>query len=302
MKKYQPQYLKLAKTGELYDRIQLLRRILESCTLCPHRCRAKRLEGEEGFCRAGAKMVINSHGPHFGEESVLVGRGGSGTIFFSHCNLRCVFCQNYRISHRGVGYEISPDKLAQIMISLQKKGCHNINLVTPSHFVPQIVEGVYHAAKRGLTIPLVYNTSGYDRVKILKLLENVVDIYMPDIKFGYNEKTKKYIGAGNYFDHTKMAVKEMYRQVGNLKTDGNNLAYRGLLIRHLVMPNNLENTEKVLEFVSEEISKEAAVNIMPQYYPSHKAYMYPELSRRLNSSEYRLAIEHAKNLSLTNII
>lgn len=247
-------------------------------------------------------MVINGYGPHYGEEDVLVGRSGSGTVFFSHCTLQCVFCQNCEISQYGNGYEVTPLALSKIMLSLQEKGCHNINLVSPSHYVPQIVESIGLAAENGLTIPIVYNTGGYDEVDTLELLEGIIDIYMPDIKFGDNRKAKKYTKSAKYFDTAKAAVKEMYRQVGNLELSNAGVANKGLLIRHLLMPDNLSDTHKVLEFIAEDLSKDCVVNIMPQYYPAHKAFTFPELSRRITRQEYAETIQYAKKLGLTNII
>jgi len=222
MGNYTPEYVRLSETGELDNRIKTLKEKLKSCVVCPHHCKVDRLNNERGFCRAGADMVIDGYGPHYGEESVLVGIGGSGTIFFSYCTLQCVFCQNCEISHHGDGYEVTPSELAKIMLSLQKKGCHNINLVSPSHYVPQIVESISIAAVEGLTLPIVYNTGGYDEIDTLKLLDGIIDIYMPDIKFGNNEKAKKYTKSAKYFDIVKAAVKEMHRQVGDLKSDSLN--------------------------------------------------------------------------------
>ncbi len=302
MKKYTPGYVKLLQTGDLNSRIGLLKEKLKSCTVCPHHCKVNRLNNERGFCRAGYNTVIDGYGPHYGEESVLVGKSGSGTIFFSYCNLQCVFCQNCEISHYGEGYEVTPTELARIMLSLQSMGCHNINLVSPSHFVPQIVEAVSIAAKEGLTLPLVYNTGGYDEVDTLRLLEGIIDIYMPDIKFGDNTKARKYTKSSGYFDVAKSAVKEMHRQVGCLKTDEENIAYKGLLVRHLVMPENLADTDKIMEFIANEISRDTFINIMSQYYPACKSYEFPELSRRITVSEYNKAIGHAKRSGLKNIM
>lgn len=302
MENYIPGYVKLSETGELDNRIRILKERLTSCIVCPHHCKVDRPNNERGFCRAGADMVIDGYGPHYGEESVLVGAGGSGTIFFSYCTLQCVFCQNCEISHYGEGYEITPSELAQIMLSLQKKGCHNINFVSPSHFVPQIVEAISLAVKDGLTLPLLYNTGGYDEIDTLKLLEGVIDIYMPDIKFGDNIKAKKYTKSAKYFDIVKSAVKEMHTQVGNLKMNEKGIAYKGLLVRHLVMPENITDTDKVLEFISNEVSTDTFINIMSQYYPAHKSYSFPELSRRISKNEYNEAVKYAKQLGMTNFM
>ena len=302
MRKYEPSYIKLSQTGELEDRVKKLKERLESCVVCPHHCRVDRPNNERGFCKAGSEMVIDGYGPHFGEESVLVGTGGSGTIFFSYCTLKCVFCQNCEISHYGEGHEILPAELAKIMLSLQKRGCHNINLVSPSHFVPRIVESICIAAREGLTLPIVYNTGGYEEIDTLTLLEGIISIYMPDIKFGDNEKGKRYTKSARYFDIVKASVKEMHRQVGNLKVDDRGIAYSGLLIRHLVMPENLSDTDRVLDFIAHDISKDSVVNIMSQYYPAHKSYTFPELSRRISRKEYNEAVEYAEKLGLENTI
>lgn len=301
MNSHTPKYIELLQSGELDKRIARLKEKLLDCAVCPHHCRVNRLQNEKGFCRAGKHMVINGYGPHYGEEDVLVGRHGSGTVFFSHCTLQCVFCQNYEISQLGSGYEVTPLQLSKIMLTLQKKGCHNINLVSPTHYVPQIVESISLAAENGLRIPIVYNTGGYDDIDTLRLLEGIIDIYMPDIKFADNTKARKYTKSAEYFDVVKAAVKEMHRQVGNLKLD-DAIATRGLLIRHLVMPGNLSDTDKVLKFIAEELSKDCVVNIMPQYWPTHKAFNYPELSRRITRQEYADAIRYAKESGLANII
>lgn len=302
MQSYTPGYIKLSQTGELDKRAGMLKERLKCCVVCPHHCYVDRPNNERGFCRAGADIVIDSFGPHFGEEDILVGTRGSGTIFFSYCTLQCVFCQNCEISHYGEGHEIAPSELSRIMLSLQKKGCHNINLVSPSHFVPQIVESISIAAREGLRLPIVYNTGGYDEIDTLKMLEGVIDIYMPDIKFGDNVKAKKYTRSAKYFDIVKNAVKEMYRQVGDLKPDARGIACKGLLIRHLVMPENLSDTDKILEFVANELSVDTFINIMSQYYPAYKAYSFEELSRRITRKEYHEALGYAKSLGLSNII
>ncbi len=302
MKEYTPSYIKLFQTGELDNRIKILKERLKGCIVCPHHCKVDRPNNERGFCRAGANMVIDGYGPHYGEETVLVGKGGSGTIFFSYCTLRCAFCQNCEISHHGEGYEVTPSELAKIMLSMQSKRCHNINFVSPSHFVPQIVEAVSLAIKDGLTLPLVYNTGGYDETDTLKLLEGIIDIYMPDIKFGDNIKAKKYTMSAKYFDIVRLAVKEMHRQVGDLKTNEQGIACKGLLVRHLVMPENVADTDKILEFIRNEISKDTSINIMSQYYPAHKSYTFPELSRRINRNEYNAAVKYAQKMGLTNVM
>ncbi len=297
---YQSGYISLLKNGELEKRVKKLKSMLTNCTLCPHECKVNRLDGEKGYCQTLDKAVLSSAMPHFGEEKELVGLNGSGTLFFSYCNLKCLFCQNYEISHCGEGHEISTEKLADIMLYLQEKGCHNINLVSPSHIVPQIVEAIFISAKKGLNIPIIYNTNGYDSIDTLKLLDGIIDIYMPDIKFANDEAAWKYLRVKNYFENARNAVKEMYRQVGELKTDDRNIAYRGLLIRHLVLPQNLAETEKIMDFIAKELSPNIYVNIMAQYYPAYKAYSYEELNKRISEKEYLNAIKSAKQAGLKN--
>lgn len=298
---FKPSYLQLLENGELENRVNILKEMLKNCVLCPHQCEVNRLAGEKGYCKTLEHVIVSGAETHFGEEEELVGRYGSGTIFFSHCNLKCVFCQNYEISHCGEGHEFTTKSLAEIMLSLQKRGCHNINLVSPGHIIPQIVEAIYIAAKKGLSIPIVYNTNGYDLTDSLRLLEGIVDIYMPDIKFADDAIAEKYLKVKQYYTITKNAVKEMYRQVGNLKTDENQIAYRGLLIRHLVMPQNLAHTEKIMKFIAKDLSKDTYVNIMGQYYPAYKAHEYEELSKRITREELGQAIEAAKSAGLNNI-
>ncbi|MEN2996239.1 MAG: radical SAM protein [Acetomicrobium sp.] len=279
---------------KLSERLEKALEISSNCELCPRKCHVNRLKDEKGFCKTGRNAVVSSYGPHFGEEKVLVGRFGSGTIFFTHCNMSCVFCQNYDISQLGKGNEVSAQELADIMLELQRMGCHNINLVSPTHCVPQIMEALLHAFEEGLKVPIVYNTGGYDSVDTLKLLEGIVDIYMPDIKYGDDERGMRYSSAPNYFSVAKSAVKEMHRQVGDLKTDDSGIAAKGLLVRHLVLPNDLAGTEKVMEFLATEISTETFVNIMDQYRPLYKAKQYPELSRSVNRAEFQRAVEIAR--------
>jgi putative pyruvate formate lyase activating enzyme len=295
---FEPSYLKLCESRELDERIERLYKILESCELCPRKCGANRLEGKKGYCRSGKELVISSYGPYFGEEPEVTGRNGSGTIFLTNCNLLCLYCQNYETSHLGYGEEVSISKAAEIMLNLESSGCHNINLVTPTHFTPQLVKAISVAAGRGLKLPIFWNCGGYENVETIKLLNGIVDIYKPDIKYSESEPAKKYSNAPDYFERCKGAVKEMHRQVGDLKVDARGIAYRGLLIRHLVLPNNLAGSEKVLEFIAEELSKEGYVNIMAQYRPCGRAYEYEELSRRPSSIEYFKVIDYAKNLRL----
>lgn len=295
-----PSYLSLLESGELETRVSKLKEMLRNCVLCPHQCEVNRLEGEKGYCKTLDNAIVSGAQPHFGEEEELVGQFGSGTIFFSNCNLKCVFCQNYEISHCGEGNVVSAEELAKLMLYLQSKKCHNINLVSPGHIVPQIVEGIYIAAKRGLNIPIIYNTNGYDLTDTLKLLNGIIDIYMPDLKFSNDDIAYKYLGVKNYYKIATAAIKEMYNQVGDLKTDHNNTAYKGLLIRHLVMPENLGGTEKIMKFIAKELSPNTYVNIMAQYFPAYKAYNFKELSRGITREEYESAIRYAKLAGLKN--
>ncbi len=290
-------YTDLHSSGELRRRAEELKKYAERCKLCPRECGAMRLKGERGACGAGDRMEISGYGPHYGEEPPLVGKGGSGTIFFSFCSLRCVFCQNYETSRGIVGYKVSAEELAEIMLKLQKKGCVNINLVTPSHFVHQIVEALDIACGLGLHIPLVYNCSGYEKKEILSQLEGIVDIYLPDIKYADAKIAKKYSGIDDYPSVAKAALKEMHRQVGDLVLNKEGIAERGLLIRHLVMPGGIAGTAELMEFIAREISPFSWINIMDQYYPTYLAYRYPELSRRITDEEYREAVEAAKRAS-----
>jgi putative pyruvate formate lyase activating enzyme len=300
---FEPAYLKLHRTGELKERGEMLWKIMESCQLCPRRCRVNRLKGERGFCRApGAQLVVSSFHPHFGEERPLVGRGGSGTIFLTHCNLRCVFCQNWEISHLGRGFATDIDGLAGMMLRLQKIDCHNINLVTPTHYSALIVKAIDIAAGKGLRLPIVYNTSGWERVEILKILDGIVDIYLPDFKYWDGDMAAKYSsGAYNYPDVAKKAILEMHRQVGVAKPAGDGIIYRGLIIRHLVMPNNVTGSEKIMEWIAENLPKDTYVNIMAQYTPLYKAFDYPEISRRITREEYMKVVNKAKEQGLTNL-
>lgn len=300
---FEPSYIKLHKSGELKKRAEELWKILEKCVLCPRECKVNRLKGQIGFCRApGSKLIISSYFPHYGEEKGLVGRGGSGTIFFTHCNLRCIFCQNWEISHLGRGYGTSIEELADIMLELQKKGCHNINLVTPTHYSPHILKAIDLAAEKGLRIPIVYNTSGWEKVEILKFFDGVVDIYLPDFKYWEPKMAKKYSqGAESYPEITKKAILEMHRQVGVAKLEKDGIIYRGLIIRHLVMPNNVSGSEQILKWIAENLPKDTYVNIMAQYTPYYKAFDYPEISRRITPEEYKKVVNKAKELGLTNI-
>jgi len=299
---WQPGYAKLEKSGKLAQRVAQAYRIFEKCRLCPRQCGVNRAKGEKGFCRAPLRPVVFSHQPHFGEEEPISGMNGSGTIFFSNCNLRCVFCQNWPIAHEGRGDEIEDEDLADMMIELQKIGCHNINLVTPTHVMPNILNATRMALKKGLRLPLFYNTSGYERIEILKILEGIVDMYKPDFKYMDPQKAAKYSsGASDYPDLTKRAVLEMQRQVGVLKSDKSGFAIQGLLIRHLVMPNRIADTEQFVKWVAENLPRSTYVNIMAQYHVDYKAYEYPELARGITVREFTEAIDWAKQTGLINL-
>jgi putative pyruvate formate lyase activating enzyme len=293
-----PSYISEISLEELKERRDKLYELLESCKLCPNECGVDRRVSDNGNCRSGFLPIVSSYGPHFGEEPPLVGSFGSGTIFFTNCNLDCKFCQNYDISHYGIGQEVSINDLAEMMLYLQNRGCHNINFVTPTHFTPQIVDALIFARERGLEIPLVYNCGGYESVNTLKLLDKIIDIYMPDIKYSSNENALKYSGISNYWDIVQSAIKEMHRQVDDLKITTSGIAKRGLLIRHLVLPNDVAGSKKVLEFIAKEISINSYVNIMDQYRPVYLANQFPEINRHITSKEYFEVINYAKEIGL----
>jgi putative pyruvate formate lyase activating enzyme len=293
-----PGYHRLLASGQLKKRVEEAKSHLTECNLCPHECSIDRRQ-ELGFCRAGEKSVVSSYGPHFGEEAPLVGHRGSGTIFFGCCNMRCVFCQNYELSFGGEGKIIDNEKLAEMMLKLQNyHQCHNINFVTPTHFVPNILEALLLAAEQGLALPLVYNCGGYERLETLALLDGVIDIYMPDFKYHLAERGQQYSKVKDYPDRVKAALKEMDRQVGGLKLDQEGVACRGLIIRHLVLPGGLEDTKEVLRFIKEELSTGCLVNLMDQYYPAHQAHQFAELARRLSRKEFLEAHKYAIKLGL----
>lgn len=297
----EPAYMGLFRSGELKIRRETAYSMLKSCELCPRQCRVNRLTGERGICRTGELPRVSSYNPHFGEEAPLVGHYGSGTIFFSNCNLGCIFCQNYDISHQEQGVEVSVESLADMMLDLQRKGCHNINFVTPTHVLPCILSALSIAAGAGLRLPLVYNTSGYENITILKLLDGVVDIYMPDFKFAGPQAAQKYANAPDYFQIVKSALKEMHRQVGDLTLDKEGIATRGLLVRHLVMPDDMAGTEKILSFIAGEISPDTYVNIMAQYRPCGQAHKYPEINRPVTHTEHNTALALARKAGLQRL-
>lgn len=295
---YQPSYIEAYKSGLLHARIDKAMARLEECVMCPRKCHVNRINGELGICKTAWKTKVASYAPHFGEETPLVGTHGSGTIFFTNCNLGCSFCQNSEISHEGFGVEISSAHLARIMINLQHLGCHNINLVTPSHVIPQILAALILAVKSGLTVPLVYNSSGYDDVSSLKLLDGIVDIYMPDFKFWNPEFALQFGDAKDYPEYTRHAIAEMHRQVGDLEIV-NGKAVRGLLIRHLVLPNNVAGTKEIMAFISSKVSASASVNIMDQYKPCGDTFDSDLLGRSITLKEYSQAVDAAKKTGLT---
>jgi putative pyruvate formate lyase activating enzyme len=292
---FQPSYLRLS-AAEFEARVVELYKILESCTLCARKCKVNRAEGQRGFCRSGKELLVSSSFPHFGEEPPLRGTYGSGTVFLAQCNLRCIYCQNWELSHLGEGEPMTEEELALVLLHLQQRGCHNINFVTPTHFAPQLIEAVRLAAAQGLRIPIVWNCGGYESVDVIELLDGIVDIYMPDIKYGDEAPAKKYSAAPDYFEVAQAAVREMHRQVGDLVIEGG-LAVRGLLIRHLVLPHGLAGSAEVLRFIAG-LSGESYVNIMDQYHPCYKALDYPELARRITQAEYDEVVALARGLGL----
>ena len=301
MAQFTPAYIYTYQQGLLKDKIRTADAILQNCTLCPRQCRVNRLEGQTGICKTGNHAWVSSFNPHFGEEAPLVGQGGSGTIFFTHCNLLCNFCQNYDISHQGIGEEVSDEQLARMMLSLQSRGCHNINFVTPSHVVPQILSALEIAIANGLNVPLIYNTGGYDAIPTLRLLEGVFDIYMPDFKFWDSDVANRTCNAPDYPEVARHAVLEMHRQVGDLTLDASGIAQRGLLIRHLVMPNGLAGTRDVMRFLSRNVSPNTYVNVMAQYRPCGRAHEDPDLAERLSTEEFETALQAAKEEGITRL-
>jgi putative pyruvate formate lyase activating enzyme len=298
----EPAYLSLHRSGELRARAARARERLSDCDLCARYCRCDRLKGVSGaVCGTGEKARVHGFAPHLGEEDPLRGTRGSGTIFFSWCNLRCDFCQNWTISQRGDGVEVTPEELAEQMLELQDAGCHNVNLVSPSHVVAQVLGALVIAAGRGLALPVVWNTGGYDSIEALRLLDGVVDIYMPDMKYADSAVARCYSHVSDYSEVNRAAVKEMHRQVGDLVLDGNGIAIRGLLVRHLVLPHGLAGTEKVLEFLAREISTNTYLNLMDQYHPEYRAGDIEPLSRPLRRSEWNEAVALALSAGLTRL-
>ncbi len=298
-----PSYIRLFQNGELKKRAQLALDVLKSCKSCPRNCEVDRTVGNTSFCQSGFLPIVSSYTPHFGEEPVLSGSRGAGNIFFGNCNMRCIFCQNFEISQNWKEEkkrEVSHQRLADIMIELQEKNCHNIGLVSPTHFSAQILKSISIAAGQGLNLPVIYNTNGYDSVEMLKLYESVIDIYLPDFKYGSNQSGKIYSNANDYFDHTRKAVKEMFRQVGDELIYDGDIIVRGLIIRHLVLPNGLAESEKVFQFIAEELSTNVHVSLMSQYFPTNKAHTNILIDRPLRNSEYEKAIELMNKYGLHN--
>jgi len=286
---------------ELQKRVEAAYELLESCRVCPRECGVNRLKNDKlGFCRSGLNPVISSVSPHHGEEPPLTGTKGSGTIFLTNCNLRCAYCQNYPISQLGNGAERTPGELACQMIWLQEQGCHNLNLVTPTHFMPQILKAFSIARERGFTLPIVYNTNGYESLEALRLLDGIVDVYLPDMRYSDDAVARKHSVAPYYPEINRAAIKEMFRQVGNVVLDEDGIATRGLIIRHLVLPNGLSGTDGVMKFLAEEISKDVYISLMAQYFPAYKAHEIKELSRKITSDEYEEAYHIMQKYGLEN--
>lgn len=292
-------YRLLLRSGELERRAETLSELYKRCVLCPHQCRVDRISGQRGICGQTSDIVVASANVHNGEEPPISGSKGSGTIFFSGCPGHCIFCQNYPISQLGTGNTVSVEQLAEMMIDLQERGCHNINFVTPTHYIPSFVSALVIAARNGLQIPIVYNSSGYERVEILALLEGIVDIYLPDAKYADNSIARELSGFKQYVEYNREALKEMYRQVGKLRMK-NGLAVKGLIIRHLILPDNLSGTDDVLSFCADMISPDVHISLMNQYFPAHKALDHPVINRRVSVEEYDRALESFDNNGLHN--
>ena len=301
MKNFEPAYIKTFEKGLLQKKIKTAYKLMDSCNLCPRKCRVDRLSGETGICKTAKHALVSSYNPHFGEEKPLVGTDGSGTIFFTHCNLMCLFCQNFDISHEGHGQKISAAELAAVMLALQQHGCHNINFVTPSHVVPQILSALEIAIQQGLSVPLVYNSGGYDLPATLKLLDGVFDIYMPDFKFWDPQIAESACRAKNYPEIARNALREMHRQVGELTVDEDGIAQKGLLIRHLVLPGGLAGTRQIMRFIAREISTHSYVNLMSQYRPCGRASEVKGLNASLSPADFQTALQAAKAERITRL-
>jgi len=301
MRPFEPAYIQTLTSGQLSEKARIAREKMHSCTICPRRCAVDRLSGETGICKTSGSAMVASFNAHFGEEAPLVGQYGSGTIFFAHCNLMCCFCQNFDISHEDQGHPVNDEALAAIMIAIQDEGCHNINLVTPSHVVPQFLSALEIAAHAGLRLPIIYNSGGYDRVETLRLLAGVVDIYMPDFKFWDTPIAAAACNAPDYPAVAKKAITEMHRQVGDLTIDADGIARRGLLVRHLVFPENLAGTRSIMRFLHDSVSAQTYVNIMAQYRPCGNAHQVPGLERPITGAEFHAALQAAKKEGISRI-
>ena len=301
MEHFEPAYIKTFEKGLLQEKIKAAYKLLGSCNLCPRKCCVDRLSGETGVCKTAKYALVSSYSPHFGEETPLVGTDGSGTIFFTHCNLMCLFCQNFDISHEGHGQKIAAAELAAIMLALQQHGCHNINFVTPSHVVPQILSALGVAIQQGLSVPLVYNSGGYDFPATLKLLEGVFDIYMPDFKFWDPQIAESACQAEDYPEIARNALREMHHQVGDLTVDEDGVAQKGLLIRHLVLPSGLAGTREIMKFIAREISTHSYVNLMSQYRPCGRASEVNGLNVFLSPADFQTALQEAKEEGITRL-
>ena len=288
------------KEYRIKQKLPKLKSLLESCVLCPRQCKINRLEKRAGACNAGLKPAVYSYSPHHGEEPPLSGVAGSGTIFFTHCNMGCVYCQNYKFSQLSDHAEMTAGDLADIMLELQSMRCHNINLVSPTHYVPQITEALLLAIEKGLTLPVVYNTGGYDSLEVIKLLDGIIDIYLPDMRYNDDKMAAKYSNAPNYVGHNRKCVAEMQRQVGDLMFTGDDIAIKGLIVRCLVLPGSISGTDKTLEFIAASISKNAYISLMSQFYPVHRAFDFDELSRRITDHEYKKVIDKLEELGFNN--
>ncbi len=295
-----PGYLKLFQNGELTKRVGQLRALFSPCRLCPFKCNVDRTKGEKGRCQASSKVKVARALPHFGEEPVISGSKGSGTIFFSHCNLKCCFCQNYQISHEALGQEHSVEELADMMLILQAKGCHNLNLVSGTHFLPLIAQALFLAAAQGLLLPVVYNTNGYEEVEVLRLLEGIVDIYLPDVKYAQDAAAVKYSAAENYTRINLQALQEMFRQAGYLVTGEKGMALKGLIVRHLVLPGRLSGTGQVLKSLKKQFGTRISISLMGQYIPCYQAHRFQEISNRTSEKEYSQALKTLEALGFEN--
>ncbi len=297
----QPGYIKMFEHGELKNRVARAYKHLAICNVCALECPVNRHLGQVGACKTGMLVKVSSYGPHMGEENPLRGYRGSGTIFFSGCNLRCQYCQNHDISQTDSGFEVQSEELAAIMLDLQERGCHNINFVSPSHIVPQILAGVLVAAEAGLKIPLVYNTGGYDSLKMLQLLDGIIDIYLPDMKYANSKIGHRYSKIPNYPRVNQTVVKEMHRQVGDLQINDQGIATRGLLVRHLILPNNLAGTDQIVQFLANEISPNTYLNLMTQYRPEYRAHQFQDLNQRIGSVDYQRAFNWAQEVGMSRL-